>query len=181
MDAWDKSLHAYGTSYLYENRYKRYKRYLNWLNFLGLLVPIVIGAALMGYGKTSSITEYALIVGTPLAIIQLVGSLAATATGWPDSLAYSSESKSSNYDLFRSFESFAKTPPSDDQSFVVQYSVLKTMEQAREQQDANHPTSAKENREGMRCALIYFRRQCATCGQTPTTMKPTDCDTCGNF
>jgi mobilome CxxCx(11)CxxC protein len=139
------------------------------------------GAIVMGYGSDGQVTKYALIFGTPAAIIQLVLALLATTQGWSNELAYSSESKTANYDLFRSFEDFAKRPSDDDQNFNLQFTTLKAIEQSREQQDSNHPTSEKENRQGMRYALKHFQRTCVTCGQMPTSMTPTDCDTCGKF
>lgn len=181
VEIWNKSLHAYGTSYLYERRFKMYRGLIRVLTFSGLAVPIAIGGIYMGYNSNQELLKWSLIIGGGIAVIQLLFSLLALTNSWSDSLSASSESKAANYDLFREFEQLTKFPPTNDDEILNKYSILTTIERAREQQDAKNPLSEKEQRRGMRWALRYFNRPCVTCGQIPTSMTPSNCDTCGNF
>lgn len=181
VDLWNKSLHAYGTNYLYEIRFKKYRILLRILAFLGLAVPVAIGGIYMSYSSNQKLLSLALVIGSAIGIVQLLMSLLSLTNSWSDSLSSSSESKSANFDLFREFEQLAKFPPTNDDELKNKYSILTTIERAREQQDAKNALSEKEMRKGMRWALRYFNRGCVTCNQIPTSMKPTKCDTCGNF
>jgi mobilome CxxCx(11)CxxC protein len=181
VDIWNKSLHAYGTSYAYELRYVKYRKLIRILTFSGLLVPVALGAIYAGYSTNKIILEWALSVGAFISVAQAVYSLLSLTNSWSDSFAASSEAKSANFDLFREFEDLAKRPPVTDNELLSKYSILTTIERAREQQDSKNPLSEKEQRRGMRWALRYFKRTCVTCNTMPTSMQPSNCDTCGNF
>jgi mobilome CxxCx(11)CxxC protein len=181
VDVWNKSLHGYGTSYAYELRYVKYRKLIRILTFSGLVVPVALGAIYAGYSTDKIVLGWALSICAFITVVQAVYSLLSLTNSWSDSFASSSESKSANFDLFREFEDLAKRPPTADNDLVTKYSILTAIERAREQQDSKNPLSEAEQRRGMRWALRYFRRACVTCNVVPTSMKPSNCDTCGNF
>lgn len=181
VDIWNKSLNGYGTSYAYELRYVKYRKLIRALTFSGLVVPVALGTIYAGYSTDKIILGWALSVGASITVAQGIFSLLSLSNSWSDSFAASSEAKSANHDLFREFEDLAKRPPVTDSELLSKFSILTTIERAREQQDAKNPLSEKEQRRGMRWALRYFKRTCATCNIMPTSMQPSSCDTCGNF
>lgn len=181
VDSWNKSLHAYGTSYAYELRYIKYRKLIRILTFSGLVVPVALGTIYAGYNNDKIILGWALSISAFITVAQGVFSLLSLSNSWSDSFAASSEAKSANHDLFREFEDLAKRPPATDSELLSKFTILSTIERAREQQDAKNPLSEKEQRRGMRWALRYFKRPCATCNTVPTAMQPSKCDTCGNF
>ncbi|WP_394992674.1 mobilome CxxCx(11)CxxC protein [Emticicia sp.] len=178
-DCWDKALDSFGYSYIYSKKIESLSKLLRWTKVLGILIPVLLGALLTSYISNKELLDLAIYITTPIAIAQLILSTYLTIIG-ADERANSYSIKSAEYSLLNSeFEYLAKFPPADDIIFQNKYEVL--LERERGISKTNNEVSDKELRMGMRFGLRNYRRACAGCQKTPTSMIATDCDVCGNF
>lgn len=148
---------------------------------MGLVVPLLLGATVAAYGANSAILNIAIAITAPISIFQIVLSGISLASKWDDQLAYSLESQSENRILTEAYEELAKYPPTDLIEHKRRFDVIKAKDDARIRQDEKVSFSIKENRRGMRYALWIRKKKCGTCQIVPTSMTPSNCDTCGNF
>ncbi len=178
---WDRALTSYGTARIFEKRARRYKNLLRSLDFLGIIVPVFVGGIVLSFGTNLSLLPRILTIASILGMIQLVMSVLSLVMGWQDALVYSEGSVSTNYRLSREYEKLGTNPPNTFASFELQFSLLEKENQLQEETDNKQGVTEKEKREGMRAGLRQFQRQCAACGEIPQSMRPSDCDVCGNF
>ncbi len=181
LDSSDKSFHAFGYSHIFEKRIKWYLKYINALKFLGIIVPLTIGAIALGYGANNNILLYAIIVGTPVIILQLIISTLSIVYKWDDELAYSFEATSDYNNLYDEFRKLFDFPTQSSTELEKKFEVLNAKLNSREQQNSKHKITEKELRIGMRYSLREHKKECAGCTKTPTDMKSTQCGVCGNF
>ena len=152
---------------------------LKWTRVLGILIPVLLGGIVTSYYTDSQIMKLALFITAPLALIQLGLSTVLTVLGSDGQLSSYSR-KSVEYNLLNSeFEHLGKFPDDNYESYSKKYEIL--LERERGVSKDNSNIKDKELRMGMRYALRNYRRACAGCGQTPVSMKPTNCEVCGNF
>ena len=100
---------------------------------------------------------------------------------WDDALAYSYEASQSHNFLYTRFKRLAEFPLEDIKNFTHEFNLLETETNGRNKQDIKYTIKDWELRKGMRYALREFQRNCAGCKKIPLSMKPTNCDICGNF
>jgi len=181
IECWNQSVHALGTSYIFQLKSKFYKRWIRIITILGLAVPLLIGATASVYGQDSKLLGLAIAVTAPITVLQAILSGISLAYKWDDQLAYSLESQSDNRHISQEYQNLAKYPPSDLNEFDKQLAIIKTKDEARTKQDEKITFSNKENKMGLRYALWILKRECATCEEVPNAMTPTKCETCGNF
>lgn len=180
QDCWTSALHAHGTSHIFQRRARRLGLKLRLLTYTGIALPLVVGATALSFSLEIVILPTMMTVVATLLILQLLTSTWAVAAHWVDRHIYANESATANDELARRYAALAKSPPLGA-DFKTEYDLITADNRNRNQQDMKQGVTAKEKREGMRAALRQYQRRCATCGETPTSMKPTDCDTCGNF
>nr|WP_240947781.1 mobilome CxxCx(11)CxxC protein [Planosporangium mesophilum] len=180
QECWTNAIHAYGTSYVFQQRQRRLKRAQLWITYSGIIIPLLMGAILLSFGLKLPGLSIMIAGASVLLIGQLALSTWSALAGWTDQLAYANESVVSNESLSRRFADLGRTPPKGTR-FRTEFDLLRTEDSARRDQDLRQHLTEKELRMGMRAALRQFERKCATCGQVPTSMKATDCDTCGKF
>lgn len=182
QDSWDKALYSFGCNYLFGKRIMKYSRLNRILKFSGILIPVVIGAiAATYYGNVELILEWAIILLAPLGIVQLILSLWAIIWDWDNELSYAFEASQHYSYLGEEFKKLGNTPPLSLSELEQRSALLAVEYNTREQRDLKHAFKDEENRMGMRAGLRQFQRQCAGCNVKPLSMKPTDCDVCGNF
>lgn len=180
-DCWNNALHTFGTAYIFRKKAEKYKRLISSLKFFGIAVPLTIGATASGYGLDSEILKWVIFAAAPLTILQLIVSLLALVRKWDDELSYSYESASEHSEISIQYENLAKYPPNVKSVFQDKIGKLETQQKSRDKQDDKHSIIEKEERMGMRYALRKYQRNCAACGETPTSMTPTSCNVCGKF
>jgi mobilome CxxCx(11)CxxC protein len=178
--SWDAAVHAYGTGYIFAYRNNVLKRRLNVLTYIGLVVPLVIGLLVIGYGNFKGL-KVLLAIAIAIGVCQVAVSLWSIVGGWVAGYAYSTSAISENYQLADRYVDLARNPPSDLGKFRDEYDKLKVADDAIARQDYQQSIKDEETRMGMRAALRKFGRACAGCGGTPTDMKPGKCGVCGNF
>jgi mobilome CxxCx(11)CxxC protein len=181
LDSSDKSFHSFGYSYIFQKRIKCYLRYINALKFFGIIVPLIIGAIALGYGANSNILIYAIIIGSPFIILQLVISTLSIVYKWDDELAYSFEASNDYNYLYDEFRKLFSYPTQSSTNLENKFDILITKLNSREQQNSKHKITEKELRTGMRYSLREHKKECAGCKKTPTDMTSTKCGVCGNF
>jgi mobilome CxxCx(11)CxxC protein len=181
QECWEKSHNAIGTSYVFTQKAKKYKTIIRVITILGLVVPLLIGATVIAYGKNSNALNIALFITTPIACIQIVLSGISLGLKWDDLLAYSLESQTDNRIIFDDYQKLAKYSAINIYELEKEFEVIKAKDNARTTQDEKVTFTAKDNRKGMRYGLYILKKECATCKNIPQSMTPTKCDTCGNF
>lgn len=179
--AWDEAVLTYGTAYIFEQRANKYRWFLRIISFLGIVVPLTIGAIYLSFSSQQMLLDVAVLVASILGIIQLVLSVWSLSAKWEDTYSYALESQVANYGLATRFEKLGKYPPSEVPELQMEFRILDTENRQRTEQDNKQGISDKEKRMGMRAALRKFQRQCSGCKIAPISMKPTNCDVCGNF
>lgn len=178
-NCWDKALDSFAYSYIYSKKIQRINLLLRWTKVLGILIPVLLGTLLTAYYGNKNLLDLAIYITTPVAIGQLLISSYLTVVGAEEKVN-SCIQKSVEYSLLNSeIEYLANFPDSNEQLFQNKYEIL--IERERGISKGNHDISDQELRMGMRFGLRQYRRACAGCNETPTSMKPTKCDVCGNF
>lgn len=179
--AWENSFHTFGKGYIFDKRAQKYAIYVNLLKVFGIITPVAVGAAAMGYGFDSALLKYTITLAIPLSIIQLIFSVFAVVLKWDQELAYSYEASQDYNNLSSTFKKLGKIPQNDITIFEKNIDLFEVRYQSRSEQDAKHSIKEWELRRGMRFALREFQRECIGCKKIPTSMESTDCDICGKF
>jgi mobilome CxxCx(11)CxxC protein len=146
------------------------------ITYLGILVPLLVGGMALSFD-----TKWLAFVVVPAGILscfQLALSAWSLVAKWDDKHAYSLSSVKAQTRLFNSWDGLAKRPPSDLDARVRE---LDTEDQRQEQSDLTQNIQPEEKRYAMRAALYHFGSACVRCKQVPSSMKSSNCDTCGNF
>jgi len=181
FECWDNAVHSFGTGYIFEKKSFKVLIKMRILQFFGIGVPLSLGGIVIALGGNFSFMNYLLIFVGVIATLQLLGTLWSLIAKWDDLYAYSIESKMNNYRLADKFSFLAKSPPEDINQFKIQYEILKKDDEIRNNFDNKQNISEKEKRMGLRAALRQYQRECICCHKTPVSMRPSDCDVCGNF
>lgn len=181
QEFWKNALHTFGFAYIFSRRVRRYSFKINLLTVFGIIVPITVGAAALGYGFNSQILQMAITIAIPAGILQLLISVLAITYKWNDELSYSLQASAEYSILSDDFRKHANFPLDNFEEFGKIFDILKTKYQAREGQDINHEIKERELRRGMRYALREFKKECYGCQKIPIDMKSTNCPVCGKF
>lgn len=181
-NCWDKAIHSFGYSYIFNLRINKYSRYNKALKFYALVFPALVGLIAFGY-KTEhpEILDITITIAVPLTIIQFVFSILAITKEWDNELLYSVEASQNYNNLSDKFKKLAENPPQDAANLKQQFELIDVLYNSRNQQDSKHGLTEKELRRGMRYALREFKIPCASCNQIPNDMKSIKCGVCGNF
>ena len=176
------AIHCFATAHIFEYRAKKYKNRIKAVEFFGVAVPLIIGGTAAAYGAESKLLHYLLYyLAAPSTIILLILSALSLVYQWSDKLSYSYEALIDNSDLAKEYKLLGSSPPPNFTDLNLKFNVLKTKDESRTRQDNMQNIRNKEDRRGMRKALRQYQIPCAGCGDIPISMKPTDCDVCGNF
>lgn len=180
-ECWDKALYALATARVFSLRAQQKDIWLKINTCLGILLPSFVGGVVLTYGEAAKNLPLIIFIAGLLGILQLMLSVISVALAWQESKNYYIESSISNRNLYESFKNIAQFPSNDDKILKEDYDKLEVQERLRNDFDDKYPFSLKEERKGMRYALRHFKRECASCKTVPTSMKASNCDTCGNF
>jgi mobilome CxxCx(11)CxxC protein len=180
-DCWNRAIYAYGTGQIFLRRSLKFTKLLQALSFFGIIVPLLIGGVVLGFGTNGSYLEPLIAIAALAGIVQLAFSAWSIVYSWADALQYSLESASENFDLslkFRELGEQSQAPPDD---LELRVAVLKAKDEARQMADAQKGVTFKELRYGHRAGLRQFARSCEECKQIPRSMEASECHTCGRF
>jgi mobilome CxxCx(11)CxxC protein len=122
----DSSFHSFGKAFIHEERSKKYNRQINLLTTLGIIVPVTIGATVLGYGIDNSILKYMISIAIPMSIFQLVFSLISVVYKWSDELSYSNESAQEHYFLSERFKKLGEFPPDSFVQLNFEFELINT-------------------------------------------------------
>jgi mobilome CxxCx(11)CxxC protein len=172
----ERAFYAFGTAKIFERRLQQLNKLRNAITYLGIVVPLLVGAAVLSFG--TKWLPYAIAPAGLLGVAQLALSAWSLVAKWDDKHAYAISAAKAQTKLFNSWDSLAKRPPDDIDRRI---SELDIEDQRLEEADIAQHISASEKRYAMRATLYHFGTPCARCSQTPASMQPSNCDTCGNF
>jgi mobilome CxxCx(11)CxxC protein len=177
----DLSFHSFGKAYIFQKRVGAYTKLINFNTVLGIIIPVCIGATVLGYGIENQFLKFLILVAIPLSIFQLLVSTISVVFKWSDELSYASEAIQSHQyisDRFKKLGDFQKKSFDD---LDREYEILSTVLQSRKDQDSKHKLKDWELRMGMRYSLREFQRECVSCKKIPLSMEITACPVCGDF
>lgn len=180
VEAWNRAVYAYGTAQIFLKRSRSYTWKLRSLAFVGIAGPVLIGGMVIHGIGPEYLHTFVYLVGIVSVIEALVSAWSLVFT-WADDLSYSQRSAAENLALasaFRELGQQCQNPPSD---FEVQFTALRSTDEARRAQDAEKRVTEKELRYGHRHGLRHFERECQGCKKVPTSMESTECNICGKF
>ena len=172
----EKAFYAFGTARIFEQRMRKLDQLRNWITYLGIVVPLLIGSAALSFGTYW--LPYALIPAGLLGCAQLALSAWSLVAKWDDKYSYAINAMQAQTRLFNSWDVLAKRMPVDIEARAGD---LDGEDQRQEQTDLVQNVSPEEKRYAMRASLYHFGNACVRCGQTPKSLKPSSCDTCGNY
>jgi len=178
---WNRAIDAFGTGEIFLKRGQKNTNLLKAISFSGIVVPLVIGGVVLGFGTGGNYLNVLLPIAASVGIVQLVFSTFSIVYNWADELQYSLESATENFSLslrFKELGEQASNPPND---INLRFTSLKVLDEARQAADIKKHISPKELRYGHRAGLRQFSRACATCKEVPISMKASKCQTCGGF
>ncbi|MGW5217392.1 mobilome CxxCx(11)CxxC protein [Nocardia sp. NPDC004085] len=175
-EVWQRKLHAFGTSYIFEQRANRYRKLLSILTFAGLIVPVVTGSFVAAYGARG--LTVLLWVGGAVTLFQVVIFLWSLAADWVGSYQHATRSMERNIVLADSYESIEASSDSDYQR---ELSKLVERDRIYAADDQRQGITEPEKRMGMRAALRHYREECVGCNMVPTELAASECGVCGNF
>jgi mobilome CxxCx(11)CxxC protein len=181
QESWDRAVHAYGIAAVFQKRAKSYGSLIRALTFMGIIVPLLIGGVVVGFGIHASHLEFLLGIAAFVGLIQLFCSAWSLVYKWDDKLAYSLESAAENLALSSEFEELGKLATHPPPDLEVRSAAAKAKDEARRASDAKQGLWEQQLRIAHRAGLRQFRRACVKCGQIPYSMEPTDCPVCGRF
>lgn len=181
QQCWKEAKDCFATANIFEKRILKLRKLRRAIVFLGVIIPVVIGSIVIAFGADFDLLPYFIIGAAILGIIQIVLSVWAIIAKWDETFEYAIESTIANYDLADRYRKLAKNPPSEIDPFEKAFNLLEVENKSRTAQDNKQSINEKEKRYGMRATLREFQVKCSGCGEIPTSMKPTDCDICGNF
>jgi mobilome CxxCx(11)CxxC protein len=172
----DKRFYAFGTAKIFERRAQQLEKQRNWITYLGIVVPLLVGACALAFGTEA--LPFMVIPAGILGAAQLALSAWSLVAKRDATHSYALGAVQAHTRLFNTWDAMAKRPPA---GFADKVTELDAEDQRQEQSDLLQNISTKEKRFAMRSSLYHFGSKCQRCQQTPSSMKPSDCDTCGNF
>ena len=181
IESHNNSFHSFGKAYLFEKRARHYNKLINWLTVLGIIVPVSIGATVLGYGIDNNFLKILIAVAIPVSILQLIISIVSVVYKWSDELSYANESAQEHYFLCDRFKKLGRFPPDNFRDADHSFEIINTRQKAREEQDSKHNIKDWEFRMGMRYALREYKKECIGCGEIPKSMDYSDCPVCGKY
>lgn len=171
--------YSFGTTKLFEKRMKIYGARLKRLTFLGLLSPVLLGGFVAAFSTESDILKAILIpLCSCLTIFQAVVSLMSLSYKWDEKYSYAIVAVKDNTRLTNEFN---KIKYLTGNKLKQIYKPLREDYDRQNVSDMAQGITDKENRFAMRQSLFHFKSECKTCKKTPSTLKATNCDTCGNY
>lgn len=178
---WNRAIDAYGTGQIFLRRSRKYTGLLRALSFFGIIVPLLIGGVVLGFGTEGSYLETLIAIAALVGIVQLGFSAWSIVYSWADNLQYSQESAAENFDLALKFKELGEQAQSPPDDLALRVAALNAKDDARQMADAKKGITAKELRYGHRAGLRQFARPCDECKLIPRSMEATKCPTCGRF
>jgi mobilome CxxCx(11)CxxC protein len=172
----ERAFYTLGTAKLFERRALSLEKWRSFITYLGILVPLLVGGAVLSFG--TAFLPYVAVTAGLLGLAQLSLSVWSLVKRWDEKHIYAVSSLRSNTALFNAWDAIAKRPPDDIESRVRE---LDAEDQRQEQADLTQNITDQEKRFAMRAALYHFGLPCERCKRKPESMKPLECDTCGNF
>lgn len=169
---------CFGTSAIFQRREARLKIRRLWITYLGIIGPVVLGSVVASFGADLKILPVAITVAGIVGIVQLVFSVWALAARWDENYSAAQDSMRGNTSLYNRFKSIRDMPPPD---YVQAFVEAKAEYERQEAIDIRQTISAKEKSYANHEALRYTGKPCSVCRVTPTTAKPSKCDSCGNY
>lgn len=173
-----KEFHAYGTTRLFEKRAGRLKIRRTWITFLGIVTPVIVGGSVLSFGIEAGALPYFLSVAGIVGVVQLVLSTWSIVARWDENYEYAIDSVRDNTNIFNQFKKLADHKPNN---IAKKFKEISEVNERREFQDIGQNISDKEKRFANREALRYYQKPCHICNEIPKTIKPSKCDSCGNF
>lgn len=173
---------AYGTTRLFDKR----MRSLDWkrkvVTFLGIFVPLMIGGTVLSFGLKVSFLQIFITIAGLATIVQLAFSLWSLVSAWDRAYSDCMASVKENTAIYNQANSIKKKIGHIDELHLkALVDDLMDRYQRREQEDLALGVNDKEIRYATRMACFYFKKNCHVCNNKPITLKPGNCDGCGNF
>ncbi len=174
----DRAFYAYGTSRIFDRRCQKLRKGRNAITFLGIAVPLIVGSLILSFGAKPELMPILVWLAGLVGTIQLILSAWSIVARWDEQYSYAMSAMLANTRLYNSWDRLSKSQQSNLQDFVAE---IDAEDQRQEQSDLTAHITEEEKRFAMRAALYYKGLSCAACKVKPTSMTPSNCDTCGNF
>lgn len=174
----DRAFYAYGTSRIFGRRAQSLGKKRNAITFLGIAVPLTVGSLILSFGTMPNFLPVLAWLAGAIGTAQLILSTWSIVARWDEQYSYAITAMLANTRLYNAWERLSK---SQSPNLTELVSDTDTEDQRQEQSDLTQHISEKEKRFAMRASLYYMGLACAVCKIKPASMKPSNCDTCGNF
>jgi len=176
-----EAVHCFGTASVFGERARLLRRRIAAISYLGVALPGLVGVAVGAFGISADSTALFVAAAAACSIPLFCLSVWSLVENWPDQLAYSEESRTSNRRLSDAFLRMAKDQSFSVEDYKIELRLLDQENDSRSTLDDKQYISEQEKRYGMRTALRQLQKACAVCAKVPQSLDSTDCDVCGNF
>lgn len=171
--------YSYGTIKIFEKRARKIGVRLKAINFLGLLSPLLAGGLVMTFSSENDILNNVAFPILSIAIIaQSVLALLSLCFKWEESYSYAKNAIKANTRLYNKFSRLRRE---SHKEILDKISYYEEEFDSQDAEDTAQSIKEKEKKYAMRHALMYFRKPCQGCKKVPESLKPSNCDMCGNF
>ena len=178
VDCWNSALDCFGLQYVYSKKIQALQKWLNASKIAGVLIPVIIAGILGSSLYSPKLLDITIMIAAPFGLAQFILSCYLAVAGSDNNLMVYI-TRAEQYSLLASeYRRLANFPDFDYEVYLKKYDILVERERIASRGDY---LSEKELRKAMRFGLREFGKQCAGCNEKVISMKPTDCDVCGNF
>jgi mobilome CxxCx(11)CxxC protein len=153
--SWNKAVHAFATSYIFQRRARVRKKQLQALTYVGLALPLTVGGLVLAYGAFRGL-KVIIAIASAIAVTQAAIALWSIVGGWVEGYSYAVTSAAANESLSTRFSELGRNPPNDINELQHMYEKLQVEDDARRERDHQQGIKEAELRMGMRAALRQF-------------------------
>lgn len=122
--------------------------------------------------------KYLVYLLSVFALAQLLLAIWSHYAHWDESYFYAKRATAENESMFLQWENVAESYPP---LLFTKFQDAEQRDSLIQERDRDQGITPTERRFGMRSALLRKRKKCALCRKIPSSIKPTNCDCCGNF
>lgn len=171
-----RRFYSYGTARIFEKRANQLAWRRQVITYLGIAVPLLVGALIRSIG--TEVMPYLVKPAAVILVFQLAFSAWSIVARWDEKYHYARSALQSQTQLFNKWNQLATGRV---ELSTERIRAIDEEDQKLEQADLGQHIRENEKRYAMRSSLFYFKTKCATCNSIPGTMRPSKCDTCGNY
>lgn len=177
----ERQMQCYANQIVFEKRINWYGGLIKYVTILGIIIPVFIGAVVLGYGIDNPILKGLIPYAAILSIIQFFSSVIIYLIGIDSKLMYSYDANKSYNSMYNKYKDLADFYDIYNEDIKIKYDLIRVLENERSMQDSSQNIKEWEYRRGLRASLRIHKKKCVSCNKIPYDLNSDKCKVCGNF